>query len=124
LVEPPFTSEKVTYCALVELLVVDVTWVAVEALPVNGPVNDAAVMLPVLVRMFVDGTYDSDVACVPSAVAVPPVAVLVNRRRCPRDVVVLLTATPDPTPAGPRGTTSDNTGAAGSVTSIVAEQVG
>lgn len=101
----------------------DVIWVAVEALPVNGPVKDAAVILPVLVRMFVDGTYDSELACVFRAVAVPPVTVFVNRRRCVRDVAVLLTVTP-PTPAGPRGTTNDNTGAAGLVTSIVAEQVG
>ena len=105
-------------------LVVDVIWVAVDALPVNGPVKDAAVMLPVLVRTLVDGTYDSDVACVFRDVAVPPFAVFVNRMRWPSDVAVLLIVTPELIPAGPRGTTSDNTGAAGTVTSIVAEHVG
>jgi hypothetical protein len=100
-----------------------VIWVAVDALPVNGPVKDAAVMLPVLVRMLVDGTYASELACVFRAVAVPPFAVLVNRMRWPSDVAVLLIITP-PTPAGPLGTTSESTGAAGTVTSIVAEHVG
>jgi hypothetical protein len=105
-------------------LFVDVIWVAVDALPVNGPVKDAAVMLPVLVRMLVDGTYASELACVFRAVAVPPFAVFVNRMRWPRDVAVLLIVTPELTPAGPLGTTNDNTGAAGLVTSIVAEHVG
>jgi hypothetical protein len=39
---------------VVELFVV-VIWVAVDALPVSGPVKDAAVMLPVLVKTLVDG---------------------------------------------------------------------
>ena len=97
--------------------------VADVALPDIGPVNDAAVMLPVLVKMLVDGTYDIDVACVFSEVAVPPFAVFVNRMRCVVADPVLLIVTP-PVPAGPRGTTSDRIGASGSVTSIVAEHVG
>jgi hypothetical protein len=109
---------------LVVALLVVAIWVADDALPVSGPVNDAAVMLPVLVKILVDGTYDNDVACVFSAVAVPPVAVFVNRMRCVVADVELLIVTPELIPAGPLGTTSDRIGAAGLVTSIVAEQVG
>jgi hypothetical protein len=52
---------------LVVALLVVAIWVAEDALPVIGPVNDAAVMLPVLVKILEDGTYDIDVACVFSA---------------------------------------------------------
>ena len=109
---------------MVEALLVVVICVADVALPDIGPVNDAAVMLPVLVKILVDGTYDNDVACVFSAVAVPPVAVFVNRMRCVVADVELLIVTPELMPAGPLGTTSDRIGAAGLVTSIVAEHVG
>jgi hypothetical protein len=50
LLVPPFTSENVIYCACVLELLVLVTWVAEDALPVSGPINDVAVTLPVLVR--------------------------------------------------------------------------
>ena len=117
-------SENVTNWALVVALLVVAICVADVALPDIGPVNDAAVMLPVLVKMLVDGTYDIDVACVFSEVAVPPFAVFVNKRRCVVADPVLLIVTPELIPAGPLGTTSDRIGAAGLVTSIVAEHVG
>ena len=101
-----------------------VTWVAVDALPVSGPINDVAVMLPVLVRFCVLGLKLRPVECVFSVVAVPPVVVLLNRTRCAAVDEVLETVTPEPVPAGPRGTTRDSTGATGFVESIVAEHVG
>jgi hypothetical protein len=89
-------SEKVTNWALVVALFVVVICVADVALPDIGPVNDA----------------------------VPPFAVFVNKMRCVVADVELLIVTPELIPAGPLGTTSDRIGAAGLVTSIVAEHVG
>ena len=57
-------------------------------------------------------------------VAVPPFAVAVNKILCADVLPVLAIVTPELMPAGPRGTTNDSTGAAGSVTSTVAEHVG
>jgi hypothetical protein len=56
LLVPPLTSENTIYCGVVIELRVVVTWVADDALPVKGPLNDAAVMLPVLVRACELGT--------------------------------------------------------------------
>ena len=56
LVVDPFVSEKTTYWAAVTVLVAVVTCVALLAFPVMGPLKLAAVMLPVLVRMLVEGT--------------------------------------------------------------------
>jgi hypothetical protein len=64
------------------------------------------------------------VANVFSVVAVPPVAVFVNKSLNVPVFVLFDIVTPDPTPAGPRGTTRDKIGAEGFVTSIVALAVG
>ena len=56
LLSPPFASENARYWTEVVALFVVVTCVADDALPVSGPLNDAAVMLPVLVRTCVCGT--------------------------------------------------------------------
>ena len=56
LVALPFASENVRYWTEVVELFVVVTCVADVAFPESGPENDAAVMLPVLVRICVCGT--------------------------------------------------------------------
>lgn len=79
---------------------------------------------PVLVMAPVAGMIFRPVAIVFSVVAVPPVAVFVNKSLNVPGLELFDIVTPDPIPAGPRGTTRDRIGAAGSVTSIVALAVG
>lgn len=67
-----------TYCAVDVELFVDVTFVAVAALPVSEPLSVVAVTVPTL-RTSVDGTYESAVAVWMSA-GLPPAVLLVGVR--------------------------------------------
>jgi hypothetical protein len=92
---------NVTYCAVDSELFVDVTLVAVAALPVSEPLSVVAVKVPTL-KMSVDGTYDSAVAVWMSA-GVPLTVLLFGVRHRYRivDALVLNVTTCDASDARP-----------------------
>jgi hypothetical protein len=76
------------------------TWFANEAVPLSGPTNTAADMLPPQVRLFVEGLY-MRLESVLKTVVVPPLARSVNRSLCVEADEESITVTPPPPPPPP-----------------------